>query len=67
MNSQLAAQDEARRSPPKAWHPYRIAHTDGRITNHRTFTAAEKAWRFGDVLYQWHHSRWAIWTSAGLA
>jgi len=63
---QLAAQRKARQSAPNAGRPYRVAHVDGRITNHATFSAAERVWRFGDVVYMWHGGRWAIWTSAGL-
>lgn len=64
--NQLEAQTAARATLPRRGHPYRVAHVDGRITNHRTFAAAEKAWRFGAVVYLWHDRRWAIWTTAGL-
>ncbi len=66
---QLQAQRLACTSMPRKRCPYRVAHIDGRITDHQTFAAAEKTWRFGDVLYLWQQDRWAgrwaIYTSAG--
>ncbi len=65
-DKQLDAQQIARGSRPRSGYPFRVAHVDGRITDHRSFTLAERTWKFGDVVYQWHAERWAIWTSAGL-
>jgi len=66
MNAQLEAQERARATGPRHGYPVRIAHVDGRVTNHRTLFTALRSWRFGDVVYLWHEGRWAIWTSAGL-
>ena len=66
MNPQLEAQTRACASGPRHGHPLRIAHVDGRVTNHRTLFNALRSCRFGDVVYLWYEGRWAIWTSAGL-
>src|SRR3954470_15388465 len=54
--------------PPRRGFTHCVSHTSGKVTNHRTFDAAHRSWRFGDVLYQWSldRNRWRIWTSAGL-
>jgi len=66
MSAQLEAQDRARATGPVGFHWWRVAHVDGRVTNHHTLFRALRSWRFGAVVYQWHEGRWAIWTSAGL-
>ena len=66
MDKQLDAQRQATASKARYPYEFRVAHVDGRVSDHRTFAAAERSWRVGDVVYLWREGRWNIWTSAGL-